>query len=103
VGALKEALLLCLRQLPHGWVFRFNKELQHWLPYVVEGVNEETGGRYSTPHVRLTLIAWRLGQRKEVTVDLYSRNTPGRERRRWLRLWIGSSDTASPSKSPKRC
>src|SRR5436309_2464368 len=39
VGALKEALLLCLRQLPHGWVFRFNKELQHWLAYVVEGVN----------------------------------------------------------------
>src|ERR1041385_4310738 len=50
VGALKEALLLCLRKLPYGWVFRFNKELQHWLPYVVEGVNEETGGRYATPH-----------------------------------------------------
>ena len=78
VGALKEALLLWLRQLPHGWVFRFNKELQHWLPYVVEGVNEETGGRYSTPHVRLTLIAWRLGQRKEVTVDLYNRDLRGK-------------------------
>lgn len=78
VGALKEALLLCLRQMPHGWVFRFNKELQHWLPYVVEGVNEETGGRYSTPHVRLTLVAWRLGQRKEVSADFYNRDLRGK-------------------------
>ncbi len=78
VGALKEALLLCLRQLPHGWVFRFNEGLQHWLPYVVEGVNEETGGRYSTPHVRLTLAAWRLGQRKEVSVDFYNRDLRGK-------------------------
>lgn len=78
VGALKEALLLCLRQLPDGWVFRFNKELQHWLPYVVEGVNEETGGRYSTPHVRLTLVAWRLGQRKDVSVDFYNRDLRGK-------------------------
>lgn len=78
VGALKEAMLLCLRQLPHCWVFRFDKELQHWLPYVVERVNEETGGRYSTPHVRLTLVAWRLGQRKEMNVDFYHRDLRGK-------------------------
>ena len=78
VGALKEAMLLCLRQLPHGWVFRFDKELQHWLPYVIERVNEETGGRYSTPHVRLTLVAWRLGQRKEVNIDFYHRDLRGK-------------------------
>lgn len=78
VGALKEALLLCLRQLPHCCVFRFDKELQHWLPYAVERVNEETGGRYSTPHVRLTLVAWRLGQRKEVHIDFYHRDLRGK-------------------------
>ena len=78
VGALKEAMLLCLRQLPHCRVFRFDKELQHWLPYVIERVNEETGGRYSTPHVRLTLVAWRLGQRKELNIDFYHRDLRGK-------------------------
>ncbi len=78
VGALKEAMLLCLRQLPHCWLFRFDKELQHWLPYAIERVNEETGGRYSTPHVRLTLVAWRLGQRKEANVDFYHRDLRGK-------------------------
>lgn len=78
VGALKEAMLLCLRQLPHCWLFRFDKEFQHWLPYAIERVNEETGGRYSTPHVRLTLVAWRLGQRKEANVDFYHRDLRGK-------------------------
>lgn len=78
VGALKEAMLLCLRQLPHCWVFRFDKELQQWSPYAVERVNEETGGRYSTPHVRLTLVAWRLGQRKEANIDFYHRDLRGK-------------------------
>ena len=78
VGALKEAMLLCLRRLPHCWIFRFDTELQHWLPYVIERVNEETGGRYSTPHVRLTLVAWRLGQRKEVNIDFYHRDLRGK-------------------------
>ena len=37
VGALKEALILCLGKLPHYWVFLHGSEMQHWLPYVVEG------------------------------------------------------------------
>jgi len=78
VGALKEALILCLSKLPHYWVFLHGSEMQHWLPYVVEGVSEDNGGRYSTPHVRLRLAAWQLGQRKEVTLDFYNRDLRGR-------------------------
>jgi SpoVK/Ycf46/Vps4 family AAA+-type ATPase len=78
VGALKEALILCLGKLPHYWVFLHNNELQHWLPYVVEGVSEDNGGRYSAPHIRLRLAAWQLGQRKEVTLDFYNRDLRGR-------------------------
>jgi hypothetical protein len=59
-------------------VFLHGSEMQHWLPYVVEGVSEDNGGRYSTPHVRLRLAAWQLGQRKEVTLDFYNRDLRGR-------------------------
>ena len=78
VGALKEALILCLSKLPHYWVFLHSNELRHWLPYAVEGVSEDSGGRYSAPHVRLRLVAWQLGQRKEVTLDFYNRDLRGR-------------------------
>ncbi len=78
VGALKEALVLCLDKLPRYWVFLRNNELQHWLPYVVEGVSEDNGGRYSAPHVRLRLVAWQLGQRKEVTLDFFNRDLRGK-------------------------
>ena len=78
VGALKEALILCLGKLPHYWVFLHNNEMGHWLPHVVENVSEDNGGRYSAPHVRLRLIAWQLGQRKEVSIDFYNRDLRGR-------------------------
>ena len=41
-------------------------------------MSEDNGGRYSTPHVRLRLAAWQLGQRKEVTLDFYNRDLRGR-------------------------
>lgn len=78
VGALKEALILCLAKLPNYWVFLQNNEMHHWLPYVVENVSEDNGGRYSAPHVRLRLVAWQLGQRKEVSLDFYNRDLRGK-------------------------
>ena len=78
VGALKDALILCLGKLPRYWVFLRSKETQHWLPYVVESVSEDNGGRYSAPHVRLRLVAWQLGQRKEVSLDFYNRDLRGK-------------------------